>query len=167
MFTMPNLLSLTRIPLALLFVGGTPWYRGVAVLLAALTDYLDGYWARRFCADSPLGRLIDPMVDKFFVFCCMGALLREKTMDPFQAFAFLTRDTLLLLFGCQALFFGYWSRCHLRSIWWGKVFTTLQFSLLLSYVLFGSLPNLAFWPLVALGPLFYLELAWRGDHLLY
>lgn len=164
MFTVPNLLSLSRIPLALFFAVGSPWQRGVAVLLAAATDFLDGYWARRFCADSPLGRLIDPLVDKFFVFCCMAALLREKTMDPFQAAAFLTRDTLLLLFGLQSLIFGYWNRCRLRSIWWGKVFTTLQFALLLSFVILGSLPHLAFWPLVALGPLFYLELAWRGDH---
>lgn len=158
MFTMPNFLTVARIPLALLFFDGSLLQRSAAVVLAALTDFLDGYWARRFCASSYLGMLIDPLVDKFFVFCCIAALLRDQTMGGFQAIAFLMRDILLIAFMGYALISGAWRHTPVRSLWWGKVFTTLQFAILLGITLFGSISSLAFWPFAALGSLFFLEL---------
>lgn len=156
--TTPNLLSISRIPLALVFISGGTAARSAAVVVAALTDFLDGYWARRFRAGSWLGRLIDPLVDKFFVFCCMATLLQEHTMNSFQIAAFLTRDLALALFLFYAFLSGIWRRCQLRSIWWGRAFTTLQFGTLLVFTLFGTISNLIVWPLFALGPPFFLEL---------
>jgi len=39
----------------------------VTFLLAGVTDVLDGYFARRFSATSPLGRISDPFIDKVLV----------------------------------------------------------------------------------------------------
>jgi CDP-diacylglycerol--glycerol-3-phosphate 3-phosphatidyltransferase len=71
LWTIPHLLSLSRIPLAaVLFVCITYewWPAGLAVFAAAaLTDWLDGWWARRFGPPTALGRSLDPLTDKVLV----------------------------------------------------------------------------------------------------
>jgi len=69
--TVPNLISAARLVLAIvLFVliersmhAAAFW----AFLLAASTDWIDGWYARRFQAVSVLGRILDPLVDKVIV----------------------------------------------------------------------------------------------------
>ena len=67
----PNLLSLSRLPLAVaLFacIAWEVWWLGLTVfLLASLTDWLDGWWARRYHSLSLLGRSLDPLTDKVIV----------------------------------------------------------------------------------------------------
>lgn len=71
MWNIPNLLSLSRIPLAaILFVciEQTQWLLGLIVFIVAmLTDWLDGWWARKFHQLSPLGRSLDPLTDKVLI----------------------------------------------------------------------------------------------------
>lgn len=71
LLTVPNVLSLSRLPLAVgLFacVAHAAWPAGLAVfLLACATDWLDGWWARRYGPLTPLGRNLDPMTDKVLV----------------------------------------------------------------------------------------------------
>ena len=69
--TVPNLLSLARLVLSIvLFVAIE---RGAYVpafwlfAVAASTDWVDGWWARRFGQVSRLGRIFDPLVDKVLV----------------------------------------------------------------------------------------------------
>jgi len=74
MQNLPNLLTFSRIAaipviVALFYVPGD-WARLVATalfLLAAVTDFLDGYLARRMGTASPLGKLLDPIADKMLV----------------------------------------------------------------------------------------------------
>ncbi len=47
-FTVSNVLSLTRAPLALLYLISRPDVRVAVVLLATLTDIVDGYLARKY-----------------------------------------------------------------------------------------------------------------------
>ena len=69
--SIPNILTLSRIvaiPLliALIYID-TAVFRWIALagfLLAAFTDYLDGYLARHMNEISPLGRFLDPIADK-------------------------------------------------------------------------------------------------------
>jgi cardiolipin synthase len=72
--TLPNLLTLGRIalilPFALAFLHGSVESRWVALLLfviAAATDWFDGYLARRLNQGSPFGRMLDPIADKLLV----------------------------------------------------------------------------------------------------
>ena len=69
--TLPNWLTLTRIlilPLLVLFLlQGSPASRTIAATIfitAALTDWLDGYLARKHGQITPLGELLDPVADK-------------------------------------------------------------------------------------------------------
>jgi CDP-diacylglycerol--glycerol-3-phosphate 3-phosphatidyltransferase len=77
---LPNLLTGLRLVLAVVFFGmlswyqyegrGSPGYLNVAfiIYLAALvTDFLDGYIARKYNLESAFGRVVDPFVDKVLV----------------------------------------------------------------------------------------------------
>jgi cardiolipin synthase len=70
----PNLLTVGRIalilPFAILFFHGsqiTRWESLALFLLAAATDWFDGYMARRLNQGSTLGRMLDPIADKLLV----------------------------------------------------------------------------------------------------
>lgn len=72
--TLPNIITVARIILVPIFVVVylSPWeYRflGAAVLfgLAAFTDWLDGYLARRLNQTTPFGAFLDPVADKLIV----------------------------------------------------------------------------------------------------
>ena len=43
------------------------WITAILFTLASITDWLDGYWARLYNAESDLGRLLDPIADKIFI----------------------------------------------------------------------------------------------------
>src|SRR5436305_4899696 len=63
----PNILSLSRILLAVLFIpaGGTA--RIALICLAGVTDFLDGWLARRTHSTTRWGALVDPIADRIFV----------------------------------------------------------------------------------------------------
>ena len=69
--TVPNLISAARLVLAIvLFVlieRSTHAAAFWAFVVAASTDWVDGWYARRFNAVSVLGRILDPLVDKVIV----------------------------------------------------------------------------------------------------
>jgi len=80
--TLPNVLTLARIALipvfGLLFFLPVPWANEAAVTvfaLAAVTDWLDGYLARRLGLTSAFGAFLDPVADKLMVATALIALL--------------------------------------------------------------------------------------------
>lgn len=70
-FNVPNQLSALRLVLSIvLFVlmATENYLSGMAVfLVAAGTDWLDGYWARKYGQITTLGRILDPFVDKIII----------------------------------------------------------------------------------------------------
>lgn len=74
MLNLPNILSLARVAIVpvlvvLFFIGTTDamWAACALFLLAAVTDFLDGYIARATGQQSAFGRFIDPVADKVLV----------------------------------------------------------------------------------------------------
>lgn len=95
----PNLLSLSRIPLAAAFPlsRGAPQL-GVAVLaLAGASDVLDGWSARRLQQHTELGQLIDPIADKVFMSTVVGTLVLEGRLPAWGIAALFTREAFELL----------------------------------------------------------------------
>lgn len=77
-YSVPNLLTYGRIAaipaiIACLYATDTVWlWVALAIfILAAITDYLDGYLARAWSQQSSLGKMLDPIADKLLV----GAVL--------------------------------------------------------------------------------------------
>ena len=80
----PNLISASRlllaIPLGLMLwasASNHAWRWGVVALFLwnSFSDWLDGYLARRFNAQSALGRLLDPAADKLLALVCFVVLV--------------------------------------------------------------------------------------------
>jgi CDP-diacylglycerol--glycerol-3-phosphate 3-phosphatidyltransferase len=88
--TLPNLLTMFRLGaaplLALVFVAMPhPWSDAVALVLfvgAALTDWLDGFLARRWGQVSRFGAMLDPIADKAMVIIAVAVLFGLFDMDP-------------------------------------------------------------------------------------
>ncbi len=87
----PNILTLLRIVLIpvfmLVFYLPISWSHFATALiftLAAITDWLDGYLARRLGQTSPFGAFLDPVADKLMVAAALVLLVQE---NPTVAFA--------------------------------------------------------------------------------
>ena len=70
--SLPNIFSISRAVIApivfFLLISGKPLAIGSACVLffaEAVTDFLDGWWARRYNAQSEWGSFFDPLADKF------------------------------------------------------------------------------------------------------
>src|SRR5579862_6468238 len=76
----PGLLSLARFPLALAFplVWPRPALVAGVVALAAVTDVLDGYVARKLHQQTVTGALLDPLMDKTFVLGVAATLIGAR-----------------------------------------------------------------------------------------
>lgn len=150
MLSLSNGLSFLRAPLALLFLVDSPAWRITAILLAMITDSIDGYLARRFGSTSQFGAILDPAMDKFFVIFCLGVLFKEGKLALWQAGAMLSRDFFLCVFGVVLSLSGDWDAYKCRAIRWGKITTALQFLVLIGLSLNFTFP----WYLYALFILF-------------
>jgi CDP-diacylglycerol--glycerol-3-phosphate 3-phosphatidyltransferase len=104
-FALPNLISLSRVLLVILFVLAmlvpdppARWWGLGILLLAALTDRLDGMLARRMHQETEWGRILDPLADKVGVAAVAVVLLYLRWL-PFWFVALLLGRDLLILSG--------------------------------------------------------------------
>lgn len=61
-------------------------------LLAALTDWLDGYWARRFKKVTTMGTLLDPIADKLLVSAALISLVDLQEADAWAVCIIIGRE---------------------------------------------------------------------------
>jgi CDP-diacylglycerol---glycerol-3-phosphate 3-phosphatidyltransferase len=78
LLNLSNILSLSRAGFALAFLQENPFFRLLAILLAMVSDFLDGYIARKQKMTTQFGAILDPIMDKFFVFFAGGVFYLEK-----------------------------------------------------------------------------------------
>lgn len=140
-YAIPNALSGSRIVLGLAFPFLSTDGRLAVVIVAALTDALDGLMARWLRAESNAGRLLDPVADKVFVLALVGTLLVEGTLHPFWALGIAIRDIVVLAGLVYTIIRRQWSVGRkMRPSWLGKCTTAAQFAVLLVLVARGNAP---------------------------
>lgn len=144
--TLPNLLSLSRFPLAAAFVVvESTMARAVLLGAASLTDLLDGWLARRG-QSSRVGALLDPIADKTFVLAAISAFLVDGGLSTRDYFIVISRDLAIGLGFIVAYFTPGLEPRDFKARLPGKLVTVLQLLALLALVLRPAL----FPPLVPL-----------------
>jgi cardiolipin synthase len=98
----PNLLTGARILaipalIAAFYVSGDfgKWATATIFTLAAITDYLDGYLARSWSVQSPLGRMMDPIADKLLIGAAILMLVHVDRAPILPALVILCREILV------------------------------------------------------------------------
>ena len=143
--TLADLVSLSRLLLAAAFVAvAGAIARLVIIFAAAVSDFLDGWLARRRNEVSPLGAVIDPATDHVFVLVVVGTLLVEGTLTWTQTLILMARDIVT-----TAGVVGIRASARLRPVrlearYSGKVVTTLQFVTLVGAI---AVPGVVPWML--------------------
>src|SRR5262245_34801020 len=97
----PNLLSFVRIPLAVAVfacIDRQAWLTALVLfVLACITDWLDGWWARKYGPLTPVGRNLDPLADKILVCGAFIYLVRVDGagIDPWMVTVVVVRELLV------------------------------------------------------------------------
>jgi CDP-diacylglycerol--glycerol-3-phosphate 3-phosphatidyltransferase len=100
----PNALTVGRLALIPVFVGvlvsaegGRSWPAAILFGIAAVSDQIDGWLARRWRVESAFGRVADPLADRLMIDAAMILLVLVHHRLPWPALALvLARDALLL-----------------------------------------------------------------------
>jgi cardiolipin synthase (CMP-forming) len=134
----PNAVSFARIPLAVAFwLVPAPAVRIGILLVAAATDWFDGWLARRRGGSVPGGEIIDPVFDKLFVLAVITALALENRLGATDVLLILVRDILVVVGGALVLGFG--ARPRMRARMSGKSVTALQLATLVAAIAWQEL----------------------------
>ncbi len=158
--TLPNWVTFSRLlalPLLLFYLQNPSsenrWFSLGIFLVAALTDWLDGYLARRFNCITELGKFLDPLVDKLLILAPMLALIEQRQLPAWGVFLILARELTIAAWRVTPSLTG--SKAIVGANKWGKLKTVSQIVAL--SLLIAPLPTtwhipslIAFWICVAL-----------------
>jgi len=110
-FTVPNLLSVLRlalVPVFLLLLINEKFVLAICTLaLASLTDYLDGYFARKWNQITRLGQLLDPAADRLYIFSTLVGLAYVGQIPAWIVIVIFARDAMLAVAYVVLANFGY------------------------------------------------------------
>lgn len=147
-----NWLTVLRILLIPVFVALLVYRKPGAALvvfaLAALTDLLDGYVARRRGSQSRLGAFLDPMADKLLLTASFATLTWLRVLPAWIMIVVVSRDVILMLGALLIHMVG--GRIHPRPTWAGKAATFFQIltvlgGLLSRYFKLSLVPGAVVW----------------------
>jgi len=130
--SIPNLLAVIRLiltPVAMALILASPGNTAVAIAgtavfaIAAITDFLDGYLARRWRITTTLGAFLDTVADKILVSGALIALVATGATSSWVAFIIIGREIAIMgLRSVAAL-----DQDTVPASMWGKSKATVQF----------------------------------------
>lgn len=144
LINIPNLLSLFRLisPIIIIYAirNNNFWGSFSIFIVAALSDFLDGYIARRFKQKSDFGATLDPVADKIFVMALYIYFMLCGDIHWGVTALVILRDILIV----SGVLFLKMNKIHVVAapIWASKVNTALQFGLLFIAYLTRAFPIL-------------------------
>jgi CDP-diacylglycerol--glycerol-3-phosphate 3-phosphatidyltransferase len=152
---LPNILTLTRIVavpvIVVALLGETPNGDALAAAvfaLAALTDGLDGYIARRRQDVTTFGKLMDPLADKLLIIAALVSLVSLDRLSAWVAMVIIARELAVTALRALAAEQG----VVIAASWLGKVKTALQVAAVFALIIWNPSP-------VAVDVLVYVALA--------
>jgi len=137
----PNLLSLSRLPFGVvlfLCIAHEAWLAGLVVFsVAAFTDWLDGWWARRFNCGTAIGRNLDPLTDKVLIGGAFIFLIPvpEVHIEPWIVTVIVCRE--LLITGLRGIVEA--TGQTFGADWFGKLKTVLQCAVIIGVLILQTL----------------------------
>src|SRR4051812_18589114 len=140
----PNALSFARIPLAVVvFACPVPsaWPAALAVfVVACVTDFFDGWWARRYGPLTLVGRNLDPLADKVLVCGAFIYLIPVETAGvlPWMVTVVVSRE--LVVTGVRGIVEATGKK--FGADWFGKLKMGLQCAVLIGVLLIQWLRTL-------------------------
>ena len=141
LLNVPNLLSLSRIPLTAVLCACVEWEWWLAGLVAfavaAFTDWLDGWWARKFNQLTPVGRALDPLTDKVLIASGFIFLIpvAGAGVHPWMVAVVVVREVLVT--GLRGMVEAAGKK--FGADWFGKLKTVLQCAVLIGVLLLQTL----------------------------
>jgi CDP-diacylglycerol--glycerol-3-phosphate 3-phosphatidyltransferase len=94
-----NLITVLRIALALAtFKYNTPEWLFFISIIAPLTDFVDGYWARRQQLETKIGATLDQLADKVFHLVVFWIYFQHNLIHDYFFYAFLARELFIIIF---------------------------------------------------------------------
>ena len=102
--TFPNILSISRLVISIffvvLFISNDLILQFIALILfilGSITDYFDGYIARKYNLTSDLGKFLDPLADKFFTISAFFSFVLLNIIPLWMLLILIGRDLILTI----------------------------------------------------------------------
>jgi cardiolipin synthase len=133
--TVPNVITVVRLAMLpvflwLLFAQEDRAKAAGLLALLGVTDFLDGYIARRYHQVSDLGKVLDPVADRLLFFVGVGGILVDGSVPVWFAIAVLLREVLV---AGATLALAALGAKRIDVTWFGKAGT---FGLMVAFPLF-------------------------------
>ncbi len=163
LFTVPNILSLLRIPIALgiIFYWDSP-VKYILLAVGILLDFVDGYAARKLNQATKLGGILDPVCDKIFVLIIFLYAFITLQLPLYFLFFFFLRDIFTSLASLIVILKKWHKKLEIKARFWGKMVTNLQFITLILMVI-GHKTSV----IIALSVLLIASFITIGDYIIY
>lgn len=123
---LPNKLTMARIVLVPIFMIALllEFYYAALVIfcVAAITDFFDGYLARKHNLISSFGKIMDPLADKLLVFSALICFIQLNVVSVWAPIIIIAREFFVTSMRVVAVSKGK----VIAASWWGKVKTNVQ-----------------------------------------
>lgn len=144
LLSIPNILCYIRLLLIPVFVilyikaqtQSEYFFAAFVVLIASLTDFLDGFIARKFDMVTEFGKLLDPVADKLMQFALLFVLLVKTDYIYILVVIFLIKEITMAIAGYT--FFKKGKKLD-GAKWFGKVSTAVFYLTMFVLILFPNL----------------------------
>lgn len=136
---LPNKLTMMRIVLVPVFMIALllEFYYAALVIfcVAAITDFFDGYLARKHNLVSSFGKIMDPLADKLLVFSALICFIQLEKVSVWAPIIIIAREFFVTSMRVVAVSKGK----VIAASWWGKVKTNVQLFALIGAMLIYAL----------------------------